>query len=872
MFNLENEIRKWLRDLRKSKDLEDSDIAELESHLRDEIDHQIERGLDEEAAFRVALEKSAPADILRQEYEKAKLYERSHPFWHPSRVIPSLIWSYVKIAVRKIRRHKTYSFINVAGLAVGMSACILILLWVQSELSYDRFHEKAGQIFRAVEHERMSDGRTLSYPLFPTAFGPALKSDYPQVLETARLRRSRGRIVRVGENSFYEDNFAFADPELLKIFTFPLLQGNPETVLSSPSSIVLTEGMARKYFGGKNPIGQIIQVDGRFEFQVTGILKSIPHNSQIRFGFVVPFIALEQYGWEMNNWGAWGIRTYVLLNKHTDYQKFNIQIEGFIKKYVEDTIMTVSLQPLTRVHLHSAEINASGTDGDIKYVYIFSLIAFFILLMACVNFMNLTTARSENRAREVGVRKVVGAKRRNLIFQFFGESILLSLLAFIFAVGLAQLALPAFNSLTGKKMTFQIFTQPALFLGLLGIAALTGVIAGSYPALFLSSFQPIKTLRTRFPSGTGGGLFRKTLVVSQFVLTICLVIATVIVNRQMHFIRNMNLGIEKEHILCLELKGSLEDRYQVLKNEILKNTSVISVTAASDAPVGNHMSISLDEWEGRDTDAHYLLDLLSVDHDYLKVFGLNLVEGRFFRAEETNKEEQPIVVNETAIKAMGMTDPVGKRVLEFRIIGVIKDYHFDSLHKAIAPLGIIYDPDDYDSLLIKIRPGNLRETLAVIKESWSDVAPEYPFEFRFLDESIDSLYKNDRKVGKVINIATILALFIACLGLFGMASFSAEQRTKEIGIRKVFGASIPSIFFLLSKQFSKWVIVANVVAWPVAYFVMSKWLSGFAFRTSLNILFFVFAAAAALMIAMITVSYQTLKASLANPIHSLRHE
>jgi putative ABC transport system permease protein len=872
MFNLEKEIRDWLRALRKSENLEDSDIAELESHLRDEIDHQIERGLSEEAAFRVALEKSAPADILRQEYEKAKLYERSHPFWHPSRVMPSLIWSYIKIALRKIRRHKTYSFINVAGLAVGMSACFLILLWVQNELSFDRFHEKADQLYRVVEHERMSDGRILSYPLFPTGFGPAFKSDFPQVMETVRFRHSRGRIVRVGDNSFYEDNFAFADPELLKIFTFPLLEGNPDTVLSAPSSIVLTEEMAQKYFGEKDPIGQVIQVDRTHEFQVTGILKTIPHNSQIQFDFVVPFIALEQYGWEMFDWGRYGIRTYVLLNKHTDYQKFNTQIERFLKKYNEDTIMTVSLQPFTRVRLYSAGISASGTDGDIKYVYIFSLIAFFILLMACVNFMNLTTARSENRAREVGVRKVVGAKRRNLIFQFFGESTLLALLAFIFAVGLAQLTLPAFNSLTGKKMTFQIFTHPALFIGLLGIAVLTGLISGSYPALFLSSFQPIKTLRTSFASGTGGGFFRKALVVSQFVLTIGLVIATVIVNRQMHYIRNMNLGIEKDHILCLDLKGSLKDRYQVLKNEISRNTSVIAVSAASDAPAGNHWSITLNEWEGRDTDAHYLLDILSVDHDYLEVFGLNQVEGRFFRAEETSGEELPIVVNETAIKAMGMKDPIGKRIREFRIIGVIEDYHFDSLHNAISPLGMICTPDDYDELLVKIQPENLPETLAAIKKSWSEVAPDYPFEFRFLDESIDALYKNDRKIGKVINIATILALFIACLGLFGMASFSAERRTKEIGIRKVFGASIPSIFFLLSTQFSKWVIAANVIAWPVAYFVMNKLLQVYAYRTSLNILYFVFAAAIALLIAMLTVSYQILKAALANPVDSLHYE
>ena len=783
-----------------------------------------------------------------------------------------MLKNYIRIAFRNFKRHKGYSFINLAGLTVGMSVCILILLWVQNELSFDRFHEKADQLFRAIEHERMSDGRTLTYPLFPTGFGPALEKDYPQVLKTVRFRRSRGRIIRVGDISFYEDYFAFADPELLEIFTFPLLQGSKNTVLSDPSSIVLTEGRAQKYFGEKDPIGQVIQVDGRHEFQVTGVLKAIPHNSTIRFDFVVPFIALEQYGWEMNDWGSFGIRTYVLLNEHTDYQKFNAEIEDFLKRYDEGTIMTVSLQPLKRVHLHSAGIIASGTEGDIKFVYIFSLIAFFILLMACVNFMNLSTARSENRALEVGVRKVVGAKRQNLIFQFLAESIFLALLALIFAITLAQLALPAFNSLAGKEMTLKIFTQSALVFGLLGIAVLTGVIAGSYPALFLSSFKPIKTLRKRFSSRAGGGSMRKTLVLSQFVLTTCLVIATIIVYSQMHYIQNMNLGIEKDHILCLNLRGGLEEKSQVLKNEILRNGSVISVTAASDAPAGNRWSMSLNDWEGRDTDAHYLLHLLSVDQDYLRVFDINLIEGRFFREQEESGNELPIVVNETAIKAMGMKDPIGKRVREFRIIGIIEDYHFDSLHNAIAPLGMIHTPDDYDILLVKIQPENFPKTLAAFKESWLKVAPEYPFEFRFLDEDIDDLYRNDQKFGKVINIATFLALFIACMGLFGMASYTAEQRTKEIGIRKVFGASIPSIFFLFSKQFSKWVVAANVIAWPMAYFVMNKWLSSFAYHTSPDILIFVLAGVIVLLIAMITVSYQTLRAALANPIHSLRYE
>ena len=784
-----------------------------------------------------------------------------------------MIKNYIKVAFRNIKKYKAYSFINLAGLAVGMSACILILLWVQNELSFNRFHEKADQIFRAVEHEKMSDGRTLSYPLFPTGFGPALKKDYPQVLETARLRRYRGRIVKVGDISFYENDFVFADPELLEMFTFPLLRGNKDTVLSDPSSLILTEEMAKKYWGDEDPIGQVVKVDGAHEFQVTGVLKNIPKNSDIKFDFVVPFTALEKYGWDMNDWGTFGISTFVLLNEHTDYREFNTQIEDFLKKYSEDTIMTVSLQPLTKIHLYSAGIEASGTEGDIKYIYIFSLIALLILLMACVNFMNLSTARSENRAREVGVRKVIGAKQKNLIFQFFAESVLLALLALLFAVIIAQLALPAFNSLTGKEVSLDIFSPSLLVLSLLGIAVLTGMISGSYPAFVLSSLQPVKTLRRRFSSKGSGGSFRKILVLSQFVLTICLVIATIVFNRQMHYIRNINLGIEKDYIVCLGMKGGLEEKSQVLKNEILRNGSVISVTAASDSPAGNTMSISLDDWEGRDTDANYLLHLLSVDHDYLTVFNINLVEGRFFREDEKSGDEYPIVLNETAVKAMGMKDPIGKRVRDdFRIIGIVADYHFESLHDAIAPLGIIHTPVDYDRLMVKIQSQDLINTIAGIRKSWIKVAPEYPFEFRFLDEDINDLYKSDRKVNTLINISTFLSLFIACLGLFGMASYTAEQRTKEIGIRKVFGASIPSIFFLLSQQFSKWVIASNIIAWPLAYFLMNKWLSGFAYHTSPNIFIFIFATVIVLIIAMITVSFQTLKAALANPINSLRHE
>jgi putative ABC transport system permease protein len=781
-----------------------------------------------------------------------------------------MLRNYVKVALRNIRRYKAYSLIILVGLAAGMAACILILLWVQDELSYDRFHEKADDIYLALEHEAMSDGRVLTYPLFPPAFGPALEKDYPEVLKTVRLRSFRGRVVRVGETSFYEDGLVFADPELLTVFSFPLAVGNPRTALSDPGSILITRKTAAKYFGDSDPVGRVVEIDGAHEFLVTGILEDPPTQSHLRFDFVVPISNLEKYGWKMDGWGSFGIRTYALLRTGTDVGALNGKIERIIQRYNEGSIMTVSLQPLKRIHLYSAGISAAGANGDVRLVLLFSLIAVLILLMACVNFMNLTTARSETRAREVGLRKVVGAKRSNLVFQFFGESVVLALAALVLALVLVQLALPAFNALAGKSIPFPLFSNAVLVLGILGITFATGLIAGSYPALYLSAIRPIRAFRGLTARGGRSVLFRKTLVVSQFVLTTCLFLGTIVVHQQMRFVRERNLGFDKEHVLSLSLKGDLADRHKVLKDRILQNASVLAVSAASDLPAGNRMSISLNDWEGRDTEANYLLDLVSVDEDYLKVFGLQLTEGRFFTPG--SEEDASIVVNEAALRAMGMKEPLGKRVRNFRIMGVVKDFHFDSLHKTIAPLGLFRASRDFDTLLVKIRGDNIPRTLAAIQEGWSEVAPGYPFDYRFLEDSIADLYRNDRTVGRLINASTALALLIACLGLFGMASFTAERRTKEIGIRKILGASVPSVFALLSRDSFKLVLVANIIAWPLAHVLVTRWLATFAFRISLNVLFFAAAAAAALLIAFLTICFQTLKAAVANPAQSLRHE
>ena len=507
MFDLENEIRNWLKTLRRSENLEDSDITELESHLRDEIDHQIEKGLDKEAAFRAAVGKSAPADILREEYKKAKLYERSRPFWHPSRIMPSLIWSYIKISLRNIKRQKGFSLINIAGLAIGMAACILILIWVQDELSYDRFHANYDRIFRAVEHEELAGGEALSYTQQSPALGPVLKSEYPEILESVRYDSWGNRLVQYGDHQFYEREFSFADPEFLTVFTFPLKVGDPETALKDPSSIVISERMAKKYFNQSDPMGKVLLVDNRVEFIVSGVMENVPENSHLQFEFLAPFVTIKQFGQEIDGWDSFYLDIYVLLAENVDYHDVNAKILNVISEHSEGDSFTVDLQPLKRIRLFSNTILTTQVEGDIKYVVIFSLIAIFILLNACINFMNLTTARSGRRAKEIGMRKVVGASRRQLIRQFFGESILLAFISLIIAVGLVYLLSPAFSQLSGKLMSFSMLAQGRVILGLLGITLCAGLISGIYPALVLSAFQPVTVLKRIITSGTRGVAF-----------------------------------------------------------------------------------------------------------------------------------------------------------------------------------------------------------------------------------------------------------------------------------------------------------------------------------------------------------------------------
>jgi len=790
--------------------------------------------------------------------------------------IKSSIWwrfvmykNYFKVALRNLKKNKLYSFINIIGLALGMACCILILLWVQDELSYDRFHENAGRLFRVVDHEVFSNGDFLIFTSNPPALGPILKDDYPEIVNTARYTRLSGRVIKHEDLVFNEDGFACVDPSLFEMFMFPFVSGNAKTVLSDPYSMVITEEMASKYFGAEDPMGKTIRVDNRLDFQVTGVIRNIPSNSHLRFSFVIPFQTVQDFGRRNEGWDSFFCRTYVLLDKNASSADVNGKISEIIKQHYDDIFATIYLQPIQDIHLHS--ITFGGT-GDIRIVILFSVIAGFVLVTACINFMNLATARSGKRALEIGLRKVVGADRKNIIGQFYGETMLLSFVALIIAGILVRIFLPAFNTLSGKQLSIHFTQNLTIFLILIGTAMVTGLISGSYPALFLSSFQPVKVLSGTLKAGTKSSIFRKILVTVQFVLTITLIIGTIVINRQLSFIRNHKLGYNKEQVVCLRLQGDVYQKIDLLKNEFRKNPSILSATAVSNLPTSAGSSVALNDWEGRNFDDSFLIYLLSVDYDYLNTLQMEMAEGRFFSREFTADTADGIIVNETAVHIMGMESPVGKRVLSARIVGVIKDFHFRSFHKKIDPLVIYSSPREYRYLMIKLKSGEVSNTIDNIEKTWQRLVPEFPFEFQFLDAHFDRIYRSDQRVETVINTFTFLTLSISCLGLFGLAAFTAEQRTKEIGIRKVLGASISRIIVLLAKEFTKWVVIANIVAWPLGYLMMNKLLQGYAYRVNIGWWIFAFSGGLAFLISLLTVSFQAIKAARANPVEALKYE
>jgi len=806
----------------------------------------------------------------------------------PAKIINTTYWSiqmfknYMKVAFRNIIRHKGFSVINITGLAVGMACCILIFLWVEDEKSYDQFHKNGKNMYIVATHIKYGS-RTSTSSGTPSALGPALKDEYPEIVNSVRFCNGPHAMYFAYKDQKLREEVEAVDPSFLKMFSFPMALGDPETALDDPHSLVMSEKMAAKYFRKENPLGQTIRVDNTYDFTVTGVFEDVPHNSILQFDYLINIVFLKEL-WTfpqlLNRWFDLSFTTFVQLEHNVSPEAFSGKITDRINKEYPREDVKPFLWPFTKIYLHRL-----GTGGGrILRARMLTMVALFVLVIACINFMNLTTARSGTRAKEIGMRKVTGAYKIDIIKQFFGESVLLALLSVCLGVVLVLLLLPVFSGLTGKTLGLNISDNLLLVFGLIGIAVATGFLAGSYPALMMSSFQPVKVLRGSAGAGSKKSMLRKILVVFQFVVTIILIIRTVVVYEQLDYMRNKDLGFNRDHLVYLPVSGALKEHYGAAKQELLKVPGVSGVSLTSRTPLLFGSSGSNWNWEGKSEDTNPSIRYFCCDYDFVKTFEVEMAYGQFYSEELTkggSLQSGQLVINEQLAAVMGKENPVGMRLLkrdqQATIIGVVKDFNYWPLHHQSGPLIIFHksyndEPHRYRYIFARVRPENIPQTIAGIKEVYETFNPEFPFIYRFLEDDYVGLYVSEERTGSVVKYFSLLAILVSCLGLFGLASFLAEQRTKEIGIRKVLGSSVQGILVLLSKEFVKWVALANVIAWPIAWFMSRAWLQNFAYRTSIELWIFLFAGVLVVSIAVLTVSFQSIKAATANPIDCLRYE
>ena len=809
----------------------------------------------------------------------------------PSLIMDKIYWrftmikNYLKIALRNFQRHKGYSFINIAGFAIGMACCLLILLYVRHELSYDRYYKDVERVCRIVIDIRTQTANRVFALISPTV-APALKSDYPQVEYAARAIPTSSRLVKRKDTFFYEDRFMYADQELFDIFSIPFIQGITQEALTRPNTLVISQRMAHKYFGNANPLGETLEINQQ-EYEITGVVKDSPENTHMKYDLIASLKTLKDWN-EMTNWHSTMFYTYLKLRPDVNVEEFSQQVSRLADKYVGERLSSRGttyhyfLQPLSSIHLHSHLRYETEPPGNPVYIYIFSFVGLFILLIACLNFMNLSTARAANRAKEVGMRKVVGAQKLQLIGQFLGESLLVSFLSLGLAMVIARFSIPLLYDLTGISLSFDTLLNPIVLLSLIGGAVLVGLGAGLYPAFVLSAFRPAVTLKGTSSAGTQGFALRTVLMVVQFAISVMLIIGTLTMYKQFNFMKNQYLGFEKEQKLILPFRGgiNIQENFASVKDMFSKHTSVTGVTVSSSVP-GRAVSNFSIRLVGEDDPKSQSMFHMYFDDDFIPDYGIDMVAGRAFQKEMKTDFMGAFLINEAAVKAFGWSSPeevLGKRLQTGHggrvnpIIGVTKNFHYRGLQSEVEPLVMEFLPWSFRYITLSIDISNLNETLAFVKSQWKALWPGHPFEHFFLDTDFDRQYRADEQIGNVFGIFTFLGLFIACLGLLGLASFTAESRTKEIGIRKVLGASVGGIDLILSKQFTKWVVLANFIAWPVAYYFMDRWLKNFAYRIDIGAWTFVLSGVLVLLIAIMTVSYQSIKAAVANPVDSLRYE
>ena len=800
--------------------------------------------------------------------------------------------NYLKTALRNIVRQKSHSIITISGLAIGIACCLLIFLYVTDELSYDGFHNKSDRLYRLTTHLNMS-GKERQLAVTSAPMANIFKASIPEIINFTRFSPDDDKvIITLDNNKYFEDKFFYADPSLFDLFDFPLIQGDPQTALSAPFSVLITESTAEKYFPTQDPIGKSFILNNDREYSITGVLQDIPGNSHLQFNFLASFETLKSTMGNavLNNPGQIQFLTYLLAAQPLDLQEIHRKIDEFIQEKFPPAISSqikMRLQPIKEIHLYSKLEFEYSANSNISYIYIYSIIAFFILLIASFNFMNLFTARAAGRAKEVGVRKVLGAQRAQITKQFLGEALVFTIFGFLLSLILIWIVLPQFSAITGKSLQTGLFMSGLVLISFVGIVLLVGLGAGIYPALMLSAFKPVRVMKGVLSAPGRSLSLRKILVVAQFSISIALIIGTVVIKQQHSYIRNKNLGFDKEHIVVLPVRdqAAVSD-IESIKSQLRQIPQVTQVTASSGLP-GNNVQQILFRLENEVETENWILNTLFVDYDFLDTLQIELSQGRNFGKEFSTDESNAFIINETAALKFGWSDPLGKEIIwpkdlekegannivkKGSVIGIVKDFHFDSLHEPIGPAVLQLKLNDPNFISVRIQPENISRTISSLKDRWIRLFPAFPFEYSFLDDDFDRYYKSEEKTSKLVTIFSILAIFIACLGLFGLTVHSVEQRTKEIGIRKVLGSSEAGIFYLLSIDFLKLVLLANIIAWPVAYLVVSSWLKSFAYRTPIGVGPFLSSAAAALVIALATVSYQSAKAAFSNPIDTMRYE
>jgi putative ABC transport system permease protein len=799
------------------------------------------------------------------------------------------------IAFRNLYRNKSFTAINILGLAVGISTCLLILLFVQDELSYDRFNKKADQIVRVVFRGSVQ-GEKMKEAMVMPPVAQTLKSEYPEVLEATRLRRQGFPRISYGEKTLKDNAFAYVDSNFFQVFTLPFIKGDPKSALLQPNTIVISQTAADKFFGSEDPIGKVLTLkDSKTDFKITGVMRNMPANAHFHFDLfasMASFPESREFSWMTSEY-----YTYLVLQKGYDYKKLEAKLPQDVEKYMGSQLqkamgmsysefrqkgneLGLYLQPLKDIHLRS-DLNLDlEPSGDIRYVYIFSVIALFMLLIACINFMNLSTAGASKRAREVGIRKVLGSLKRQLVKQFLLESILLTAFALVVSVVLVYWSLPFFNKLSGKNLSLNLWTNPWVLPGLLLFGLFTGLIAGSYPAFFLSSFKPVKVLKGKLTTNNKTVGFRSSLVVFQFFISIMLIVGTTIVHKQLAFIQHEKLGYDKNQVLIVQDAYWLGKNQDAFRKQLLQDPRVSSVSASGYIPAGYSYNNNFIVYPDNNSDNLVKTLRYDVDYNYIQTLGMHITGGRNF-SPTFGTDSSGIILNEEAAKAFGWginsighlitkTENDGSR-FTYHVIGVVQNFHFKSFHETISPLVMVLG-NNSENIIVKTKNGDITGLLNTMKKNWTDLKAEVPFSYSFLDDRFNKTYQAEQKIGLILSVFAGLTIFVACLGLFGLVTFTAEQRTKEIGIRKVLGATVTSIVSLLSRDFLRLVIIAFLIASPVAWILMNKWLQDFAYKTNISWWIFGMAAGLAITITLITVSFRAIKAAVHNPVDSLRSE